>query len=198
MSQFYLLSSFANLNHLVENRLEKEHSSSIRFTDGTVHIELSETNSLVEDKYSLNLSSAKYVVEGNVTERKEAMIHHHPKGHQWKHLQFKLKSKNEVIRIKLDGLDDDDYQNCIKGFLHISQKIISHEQKENHVTEDLLKFFFNDHIKTLAREEQFLLQKIKFSFENRGVLDNANNVLDRNQIERLKSEEHLMPFFTWD
>ena len=198
MSNIYILPYYANNENLKENRYPREHISSIRFTLGGFHIELSETNSLVEDRYSLNLNSAKYVVEGNYSEQKEAMIHHHPHGHLWKHLQFKLKARNEVIRIKLDALDDEDYQKCIKGFLHISQKIIQHEKQENQIKEDLQKYFFNDEIKKLAAEEIFLLSRIKLASEDKGILDSENKPLDAKRIEDLKTEKHLLPFFEWE
>jgi hypothetical protein len=52
---------------------------------------------LVEERYCLNIESAKYELEGTMSrnEIKEAMIHHHPQGHPWKHLQFKMSSRSE-------------------------------------------------------------------------------------------------------
>ena len=197
MSYIYILPYYANSSNLDENRSQTSHTSSIKFSSKGFQIELSESNSLVEDKYSLNLHSAKYLVEGS-TETKEAMIHHHPQGHKWRHLQFKLKAKREVIRIRLDNLDDEDYQRCIKGFLYISQKIIQHEKEENKIKEDLQKYFFNNKVKQLAAEEKFLLGKIKIALKENGVLDDSNKPLNPERIEALKSEKHLLPFFEWE
>lgn len=196
MSHIYILPYYTNSINLKENRSQTSHTSSIKYSLRGFQIELSESNSLVEDKYSLNLHSARYVVEGS-TDTKGAMIHHHPQGHEWKHLQFKLKAKREVIRIRLDALDDEDYQRCIKGFLHISQKIIQHEKEENNIEEDLQDYFFNSNIKKLDMEEKFLLSKIKIAFKNGGILDDNNNPIDLRKIEALESEKHLLPFFEW-
>ena len=92
-SNIYLLPLYANRANLKENRYETTHVSSVAYSSGGIKIELSETNSLIEDRYSLNLASARYIVEGSTTESKEAMIHHHPKGHPERHLQFTRKSQ---------------------------------------------------------------------------------------------------------
>lgn len=197
MSHIYILPYYTNIENLRESRSEREHNSSIKFSLGYFHIELSETNSLLKDKYSLNLHSAKYLMEG-ITEQKEAMIHHHPKGHNWKHLQFKIKSRNEVIRIKLDALDDEDYQKCIKGFLHISQKVIQYEKETNGIEDDLQRYFFNSKIKQLEGEERFLLKQIYLASKSNGILDDSGNPLDRSRIEDLKIEKHMLPFLNWD
>jgi hypothetical protein len=196
-SHIYILGEYVNKDHFTENVTQFEHISSIAYIQSGFKIELSESNSLVEDKYSLNLNSAKYVVEGNITETKEAMIHHHPKGHPWRHLQFTLRSTNEKIRIKLEPLDDEDYKKCIKGFLHISQSIIEHEQKDNKVKENLVDFFFNDNVTTLSSERQFLLEKIKQAFNSKGILDDSNKNISKDKIESLKKESHLLPFLAW-
>lgn len=193
MSHIYILPYYANAENLTEIRSQREHVTSVKYSLGSFHIELSEVNSLVEDKYSLNLNSAKYMVEGNFTEQKEAMIHHHPQGHRQRHLQFKLRSKNEVIRIMLDKLDEEEYQKCIKGFLSISQKIIHHEQQDNMIKDDLQRFFFNDNIQGLAFEESFLLERIKIAFGTGCILDSRNKPISN--IEYLKAEKHLLPFF---
>ena len=137
-SCIYVLPPYANQDNLRHNRTQNEDEYKITYTQNGTTIELSETNSLVEDQYSLNIRSAKYIVEGSQTAdnqeivprniEREAMIHHHPEGHPWKHLQFKLVSGHEKIRIKLENLDLEDYERCIKGFLAVSQKIIEHEK----------------------------------------------------------------------
>ena len=197
-SHIYILVEYANKDHLKEDISQVEHVSNIDYSKSGFKIEISESNSLVEDKYSLNLNSAKYVVEGNITETKEAMIHHHPKGHPWRHLQFTLRSKNKKIRIKLDPLDDDDYARCIKGFLYLSQGIIEHEKKENKINENLVSYFFNDNIKTLSSEKLFLLEKIKKAFTSNSILDESNSSLNKEKIEALKKESHLLPFLDWN
>ena len=87
-AHIYLLSTYANASHLEDQRGAKEHISSIVYNDNNIVIELSETNSLVEDKYSMNIHTGKYTLEGT-NESREVMIHNHPKGHDEKHLQFK-------------------------------------------------------------------------------------------------------------
>jgi hypothetical protein len=197
-SHIYILGEYANKEHFKESITQIEHISSITYIKSGFKIELSESNSLVEDKYSLNLNSAKYIVEGNITETKEAMIHHHPKGHPWRHLQFTLRSTHEKIRINLEPLDDEDYAKCIKGFLHLSQSIIEHEQKQNKIKENLAGFFFNDNVKALSSERQFLLEKIKQAFNSKGILDDSNKSISKDKIESLKKESHLLPFLDWN
>jgi len=194
----YILPIYANQNHLENHRYETEHESKIKFSKQGLQIELSEVNSLIENKYSLNLTSAKYEVEGSTTEIKEAKIHHHPKGHPFKHLQFKLKSKHEVIRIFLDDLNDEDYQKCIKGFLYLTQRIIRLEKDENNISENLQNYFFNEKIKELRNDKNYLLIKIKQSYERGNVLDDNNNSLNKEKLIELKSENHLLPFLEWE
>ena len=197
-SHIYILGEYVNKDHFTENLTQIDHISTIVYIKSGLKIELSESNSLVEDKYSLNLNSAKYIVEGNITETKEAMIHHHPKGHPWRHLQFTLKSGNEKIRINLEPLDENDYARCIKGFLYLSQNIIKHEQKDNQIEENLVSYFFNDGVKELLSEKQFLLGKIKKAFNSNGILDDSNKSISKEKIESLKKESHLLPFLDWN
>mgnify|MGYP001607045096 FL=1 len=141
----YLLKDYANPINFEQERYQTEDVSTIRFSEGPLTLKLTESNSLVEERYCLNIESAKYELEGTMSrnEIKEAMIHHHPQGHPWKHLQFKMSSRSEVIRVNLEPVDEEDYEKCIKGFLHISQDIIRIEQKENKIGADIISYFFN-------------------------------------------------------
>jgi hypothetical protein len=206
-SNVYILSGYANPAHLENVRSETEHISKVRWGQDGHQIELSETNSLVEDKYSLNLSSAQYVVEGFKTQEtdnashninRQAMIHHHPRGHREKHLQFKLQKENEVIRMTLENLNTDDYQRCIKGFLSVSQKIIELERTEGNIRADLQGFFFNDRVRELDVDRRFLLEHIKQAYRNESIrLDNGEPVTPE-KLQELKSEIHLLPFLDWE
>ncbi|MFW6014503.1 MAG: hypothetical protein ACOCZ6_04810 [Nanoarchaeota archaeon] len=195
MSNIYILSTYANEENFNEQTYERRHESKICYIDKKLKIDLIETNSFVEDFYSLNLNSARFVMQG--AECKEAMIHHHPRGHKYRHLQFKLKSRNEVIRINLEPLDEDDYHKCIKGFLSLSQKILQLEQEENKIETDLISYFFNEEIKKLKSDEKYLLRKIKNSFQTGCILDNKGNGIDKEKINILKKENHLLPFLDW-
>ncbi|MBI4981478.1 hypothetical protein HZC30_08065 [Candidatus Woesearchaeota archaeon] len=163
-------------------------------------LELSEINSLTEERYSLNLKSARCVLEGTLSRReiKEAMIHHHPRGHPWKHLQFKLLHQHEVIRIRLDLMDEEDYNRCIKGFLHLSQDVISYAREENNIQTEVISYFFNDKIGELESNRLFLLNKIRAAFEKGYILDDSNRSINKIKLEQLKSEKHLLPFLKWD
>lgn len=196
----YLLSTYTNKEHLEETRYETEHESKVEYCEDSVKIKLSEINSLVEERYCLSLSSAKYIIEGTMpyTEVKEAMIHHHPQGHPWKHLQFKLIGKNEVIRIKLDTIDEEDYIKCIKGFINIAQNIILLEQKENRVQIDLQRYFFNEDVKKLEPERAYLLGKIKQAYERGAIINNDDEGVDSRQLEELRNENHLLPFLEFE
>ncbi|MBU2561220.1 MAG: hypothetical protein KKD17_02900 [Nanoarchaeota archaeon] len=206
-SNIYILPGYANPEHLENVRSETEHISKVTWGRDGHQIELSETNSLVEDKYSLNLSSAQYVVEGFKTPESEemaqninrqAMIHHHPRGHQEKHLQFKLRKENEVIRITLENLSSDDYQRCIKGFLSVSQKIIELERTEGNILANLQEFFFNERVSELDVDRRFLLGHIKQAYRNDAIrLDNGEPVTSE-KLQELKSEIHLLPFLDWE
>ncbi|MFA6073166.1 MAG: hypothetical protein WC758_03570 [Candidatus Woesearchaeota archaeon] len=140
----------------------------------------------------MNLKSAKYFAES--TEVKESMIHHHKKGHKLRHLQFKLQSQRETIRIFLDNLDDEDYARCIKGFLHISQDLIQREMKDNKIKEDLIKYFFNEKIKELANERKYLLEKISDAFGSGQITDMKDESVDKNKLLELKKDSQLEPF----
>ncbi len=188
----YVLQEFANDKNLVESRTQIEHSFSINFEDQGIKIGLSETNSLIEDEYNLSLKSAKYSVEGS--ESKEAMIHDHKKGHKEKHLQFKLHARRETIRIFLDGLNDEDYQKCIKGFLHISCEIIQREQQMLEIKENLVKYFFNSSIDALGSDRKFLMLKVSKAFNNGQIKNSLEKGLGKKELLELKEEPHLKPF----
>ncbi len=188
----YVLQNYANRENLVESRGQVEHTLSISYNSQGIKIELSETNSLIEEEYNLSLKSAKYHVES--TESKEAMIHNHKKGHTEKHLQFKLQAKRETIRIFLEGLDAEDYTRCIKGFLHISCDIIKQEQKKLGIEENLTEFFFNSEIKSLVSDRQFLMSKINRAFQAGQIKDSSEKGLDAKGLIELKRQAHLKPF----
>ncbi len=196
-SNIYLLPMYANKANLKENRYETTHVSSVAYSSGGIKIELSETNSLVEDRYSLNLASARYIVEGSTTESREAMIHHHPKGHPERHLQFTLRSRNQVIRISLDMLDDEDYEKCIKGFIFISQEIISAEKEVYKIKQNLQDYFFNDKVMELEHEKDFLIAQVKRAYGKNKILDNANKPIKSKELAELREETHLLPFLEW-
>lgn len=160
-----------------------------------MQIELTETNSLIEEEYCLNLKSAKYLLEG--TEVNESMIHHHEKGHGERHLQFKLQAKKETIRIFLTGLGAEDYENCIKGFLHICQDLIVKEQKENKITDNLLEYFFNDKIQSLMAERKYLLKQINGAFKTENIIGTNNKSINEKKLLELKNEAHLKLFLEW-
>jgi len=88
----YILPEYANLDNLKNNRGRYQDEYTTTFSKDEIQITLTETNSLVEDEYCLNLKSSKFTLEG---ETKESMIHHHKKGHADKHLQFKIYSKKQ-------------------------------------------------------------------------------------------------------
>lgn len=195
----YLLKDYANPSNFEQERYQTEDVSIIKFSDGHLTLKLTESNSLVEERYCLNIESAKYELEGIMSrnEIKEAMIHHHPQGHPWKHLQFKMSSRSEVIRVNLEPVDEEDYEKCIKGFLHISQDIIKIEQKENKIGTDLISYFFNNKIEELSPFRGYLLRKIKTAYENSSILSNSNEPIDPQQLDGLKSEKLLLPFLNW-
>ncbi|MCC7574847.1 hypothetical protein KO361_04615 [Candidatus Woesearchaeota archaeon] len=187
----YILPEFANSTNLKNKRGQFQDEYSATFSEKDIQISLTETNSLVEDEYCLNLKSAKFTLEG---ETKESMIHHHKKGHSDKHLQFKLYARNQEIRIFLEKLDDEDYQRCIKGFLYVAKELIKQEQENNSVKENLVKYFFNEKIEQLILERNYLLNKINESFNNQKILNNAGDALNQADIKELQREEHLKLF----
>ncbi|MBL7147988.1 MAG: hypothetical protein ISS82_04140 [Nanoarchaeota archaeon] len=195
----YLLSFYSNKENLEDNRHETEHESKVKFSERGITLELSEVNSLVDEMYCLRIMSAKYILKGTMSQNeiKEAMIHHHPHGHPWKHLQFKLTSQNEVIRINLEPVDEGDYIKCIKGFLHISQDLIKLEQKDNKIEQNLIEYFFDDNIKELEPFGVYLLNKIKRAYEHGNVLNNSNKSISSNQLGIFRSEKRLLPFLDW-
>ncbi|MCF7871490.1 hypothetical protein K9L97_00470 [Candidatus Woesearchaeota archaeon] len=187
----YILPEYANLENLKNNRGQYEDEYVTTFSQEEIQITLTETNSLVEDEYCLNLKSSKFTLEG---ETKESMIHHHKKGHSDKHLQFKLYAKNQEIRIFLEKLDEEDYQKCIKGFLYIAKELIVQEQENNSIKENLVEYFFNEKIKQLIPESKYLLQKINESWGNQKILNNQNKPMTQNEIKELQTEPHLKLF----
>lgn len=196
----YLLPEYANTANLHHERSATEDEYVIRFSrERGYSISLSETNSLVEERYSMTLHSAEYVAEGQMarTEVKEAMIHHHPQGHPWKHLQFRLKAENKVLRIRLDPLGPKDYLRCIKGFIYTAKTVIEYEKSEQGIDEDLVGHFFNERIKELEAERKYLLQKIKEAYAEGGFLDDSGNRISAEQLEILREETHLLPFLEW-
>ncbi|MBS3106604.1 hypothetical protein J4419_02995 [Candidatus Woesearchaeota archaeon] len=94
-------------------------------------------------------------------------------------------------------LTEEEYACCIRGFLHLSQKIIDQERKESSVKEDLLGYFFDDAIHELAKDETFLLSEVQRAFKRNLIQDNQNRPLDARQLRQLKTEGHLLPFFEW-
>lgn len=199
-SYLSVLPYYANPNNLKQATYEREHESKIFFSEGSMNLELSEINSLTEERYSLNLRSAKYFLEGIMSrnEVKEAMIHHHPQGHPWRHLQFKLLHKHEVIRIILEPLDEEDYERCVKGFLYLSQEILIQAKEENKLAVDVINYFFNPKIKELAEFRTYLLQKVKLAFEKGDILDTVNKAVDIKKLGVLRDEKHLLPFLNWE
>jgi hypothetical protein len=187
----YVLPEFVNNVNLKHFRSQFQDEYTILFSEESVQISLTETNSLVEDEYCLNLRSAKFTLEG---ETKESMIHHHKKGHSDKHLQFKLYAKKKEIRIFLEKLDDNDYQKCIKGFLYIAKELIIQEQEKNQIKENLVEFFFNEKIETLTPHKNYLLTKIRESFDSQKILDTDDKSLNQEDIKKLQKEEHLNLF----
>jgi len=198
-THIYLLPLYANKSNLEDNRHETEHESKVKFSEENITLELSEVNSLIEERYCLSIMSAKYVLEGTMSrnEIKETMIHHHPHGHPWKHLQFKLTHEDEVIRVNLEPVDERDYIKCIKGFLHISQDLINLEKQENEIEKDLIKHFFDDNIEELEPFRGYLLRKIKIAYKEGNVLNDSNESINSKQLEALRSEERLLPFLNW-
>ncbi len=187
----YVLPEYANSINLKNIRSQTEDEYLVKFSKNDLIITLSETNSLIEDEYCLNLHSSKFILE---SVNKESMIHSHSKGHSDRHLQFKLYSQKEEIRIFLDAIDDEDYEKCIKGFLHIAQDLILNEQKENNVKENLALYFFNDKIETLVNERNYLLTKIKQAFNQNKILNNLDKPVDEKKLLGLQKETHLKPF----
>ncbi len=195
----YVFPFYANEEHLEHTTYATTDEYKIDFSDDTFNINIIEVNSLIEDRYCLNLKSAKYIIEGSMTrnEFKETMIHHHPKGHPWKHLQFKLNSENKIIRINLEPLDNDDYEKCIKGFLFISQELLLKEQEENNIKTDLKDYFFDPNISELEPFKNYLLRKIGTAYNEGKVLGDSKNSITPEELEELKKEEKLLPFLSW-
>lgn len=187
----YILPEYANGSNLKNIRGQFQDEYTTAFSKDDVQIILSETNSLVEDECCLNLKSAIFALKG---ETKESMIHHHKKGHSDKHLQFKLYTKHQEIRIFLEKLDNDDYKKCIKGFLYLAKELIIKEQEGNSIEENLVSYFFNEKIEKLIPEKDHLLTKISKSFDSQKILDNKGNALSKKEIKELESEPHLRLF----
>lgn len=187
----YILPEFANKIHLKNIRTQIQDEYKLIFSKNELQITLSETNSLIEDEYCLNFKSAKFILESEV---KESMIHHHETGHDDKHLQFKLFAKGEEIRIFLEKLDEEDYRNCIKGFLYISKELILQEQKNNNIEEDLSAYFFNDEIEQLVTQKNYLLRKIYEAYKNKKILNNKDKYILKNDLFDLRRESHLNLF----
>lgn len=187
----YILPEFANHKNLKNIRTQTQDEYNIKFLKNNLHIVLSETNSLIEDEYCLNLQSEKFILE---SEKKESMIHHHSKGHKGKHLQFKIYNKGQEIRIFLEQLNNEDYQNCIKGFLCIAKELIIQEQESNNIKQNLIDYFFNEKIMNLNNEKEYLLVKIKESFSSKKFLNNNNKPLVKKEVIELQKEPHLKLF----
>jgi hypothetical protein len=98
----------------------------------------------------------------------------------------------------LDMLDEKDYERCIKGFLYTTQKILELEMREADIKENLTDYFFNEEINTLESERDFLLQHIKRSNDNGTILDNDDNGILPEKLEKLKEESHMLPFLEWE
>ena len=198
MNSIYLLPDYANPENLKNQRTETNDIYTVQYETKGALIELSETNSLIEDKYCLRLHSSLYVVEGEEDRQiaKEGMIHHHTKGHKGRHLQFRLVHEREVIRISLEPMDDEDYKNCIKEFISVAKRIIQSEGEELG-DKQLCAYFFNPSIATLESHKIFLLDKIKRAFESGDILGGNNAAIDDKRLQMLKSEKHLLPFLSW-
>lgn len=186
----YILPEYSNSNNLINIRTQTDDEYRLSFTKNNLIINLSEINSLIENEYCLILHSSKIILESN----KESMIHSHNKGHKDKHLQFKLYSKKEVIRIFLDNLDDEDYHKCIKGFLFIAHELIKIEQKENFIEENLIKYFFNENIDKLFYDKMFLITKINESYLNNQIKDFQNKIISCDKLKEFQKEPHLSLF----
>ncbi len=187
----YVLPEFVNKNNLKNIRTQTTDIYEVSFHDVVLNVVLTETNSLIEDEYCLNFQSSKFILES--VDVNESMIHHHKKGHSGRHLQFKLSSNNEELRIFLDNLDEDDYIRCIKGFLYLSKELLLREQHRSSLTVNLIEYFFNEDIDTLFYEKQFLLNRIKLSFEQ-GQIFLGKDVVGRKDLLRLHSEDNLSLF----
>jgi hypothetical protein len=192
----YVLPKYANPENLENIRSATEDEYRIKYSKDGFCAELTETNSLIEDEYCLNLKSAHYTLEG-IADTKESMIHHHRKGETLRHLQFKLKSKRKVIRVMLDPLDDADYENCIKGFLYISCALISNEQRAFGIKDNLQNYFFSKSISSLKDEKNFLLLKIKSAYEHSQITADKSNPVDQRMLLELRKENQLQPFLDW-
>lgn len=192
----YILSEYSNQKHTERYTDKNVDEFRITYKKDGINITFTEKNSLIEEEYGLNFKSAKYLVEGR-TDVKESMIHHHKKGHKSRHLQFKLQSKKETIRIFLDNIDDTDYKRCIKGFLYISQHLIQKEQEEHKIKENLITYFFNEKIDSLKQEQKFLLEKISQAYSNKQITDTKEDAIDKDKLLELKKETHLKPFLEW-
>ncbi len=194
-SSRYILQEYANKKNLKNVRSEIEDKWFVAYPEKGVKIELAETNSHIENEYSLHLTSANYLVEGT-TELKEAMIHHHKKGHKLCHLQFKITALKQTVRIFLDQLDEQDYERCIKGFLYICQDILRQEGRQKGIKEDLQKYFFNDNIRKLSDERIFLLGRIRKAFGSKQITAD-DKVVENDNIRILRSEQAINPFLGW-
>ena len=130
------------------------------------------------------------------TESKEAMIHHHKKGHGLRHIQFKISALKQTIRIFLDNLDDLDYEKCIKGFLNICSDIIEVERKQKKITTDLQDYFFNNSIQSLLSERKFLITRIQKAYGSGQITVNDLAVENKN-LSNLRKEQALKYFLEW-
>ena len=193
----YLLADYANPEHLRHERHATEDEYFIHFAEKDCVIRLSETNSLVEERYAMTLHSAEYVAEGR-TEAREAMIHHHPRGHPWRHLQFRLKGEHHrVLRIMLDPVDLGDYKRCIRGFISIAKTLVEQDPHAGAGGEDLVGYFFNEKVLELDAERRYLLERIARAYREGGFLEEDGAAVSPGALETLRKDARLVPFLAF-
>jgi hypothetical protein len=162
-------------------------------------VKLIESTRIGEEQHTLELTSVKATLEsgtGLQNETKERRIEYdRKKGHPGYHLHLKVVSADSTkIVIQLDGLDKDDYYTCIKGFIKLS-KMLLEKEKQEYKKKDIVKYFFNDAVEDLEPQRKFLVGKILEAERKNLIFDENNKPIKKPQLEAVKREKHLSPFF---
>jgi hypothetical protein len=144
---------------------------------------LEEVISKDSGRHILELTS----IRVELNEKKETGIHHHPdKGHEGYHIQFTIRlDKTRTIRIFLDNLDKEGYQRCVRGFLRATKEIIEQEMPS------LITHFFKENIDDLVPDQLYLKKQVLQST----ITENDNKIENKEELNKLKKESHLVPFF---
>ncbi|MFH1132854.1 MAG: hypothetical protein V1735_00010 [Nanoarchaeota archaeon] len=184
---FHVLPEFCNSKQL-QHRPGADDTWRISYDDHGRRILLEEVISRDSGKHILELTS----ISVELNEKRESAIHHHPqKGHPGYHLQFMIRlSGTRKIRIFLENLDKEGYLRCVRGFLSVAKDIIENECKRDKLP-SLTRYFFNDTIDDLESDKLYLRKQVLLS----QVLGDDNKPLGKPELEDLKQDAHVLPFF---